>query len=105
MNETTSDCKQPGTSARKDREGTLRRLGRGLRLVIGVYAWSAKSGWLELWSSNAENSYYNLLVQGFRAGQLNLKTRGAVRTGATGRPLRSGGQQSYLVGSTIRCST
>ena len=42
-------------------------------LVIGVYAWSAKSGRMELWSLQAKNSYYNLLVQGFRDGQLNLK--------------------------------
>jgi tetratricopeptide (TPR) repeat protein len=49
-------------------------LGVVFALVIGVYAWSANSGLLELCSSNAENTYYNLLVQGFRAGQLNLKT-------------------------------
>jgi hypothetical protein len=42
-------------------------------LVIGLYASSARSGWLELWSSGAENTYYNLLVRGFCAGQLNLK--------------------------------
>jgi tetratricopeptide (TPR) repeat protein len=49
-------------------------LGVVFALVIGVYAWSANSGLLELCSSSAENTYYNLLVQGFRAGQLNLKT-------------------------------
>jgi hypothetical protein len=42
-------------------------------LVIGIFAWSAKSGWLELASPRAEDNYYNLLVQGFRAGQLNVK--------------------------------
>jgi len=42
-------------------------------LIIGVYARSAKSGLLESLCSGAQDSYYNLLVQGFRAGQLNLK--------------------------------
>jgi tetratricopeptide (TPR) repeat protein len=40
-------------------------------LVIGVYAYMAQSGGLE--SQPAADAYYNLLVQGFRAGQLNLK--------------------------------
>ena len=42
-------------------------------LVIGIFAWSAESGYFELASPRAEDSYYNLLVQGFRAGQLNVK--------------------------------
>jgi tetratricopeptide (TPR) repeat protein len=42
-------------------------------LVIGIFAWSAESGFFELASPLAENSYYNLLVKGFRAGQLNVK--------------------------------
>ena len=42
-------------------------------LVIGTFAWSAEPGFQELKSPRAEDSYYNLLVQGFRAGQLNLK--------------------------------
>jgi Flp pilus assembly protein TadD len=42
-------------------------------LVIGIFAWSAEPGFLELASPHAEGTYYNLLVQGFRAGQLNLK--------------------------------
>ena len=41
-------------------------------LVIGIFAWSAESGFLELASPRAQDSYYNLLVQGFRAGQLNV---------------------------------
>jgi tetratricopeptide (TPR) repeat protein len=43
-------------------------------LVIGVYAYTAYSGFVVSRSLNAADSYYNLLVQGFRAGQLNLKT-------------------------------
>jgi len=43
-------------------------------LVIGFFAWSARPGWLEMRTSRAEDAYYNLLVRGFRAGQLDLKT-------------------------------
>ena len=42
-------------------------------LVLGVYTYMAQSGVLELASLKAADSYYNLLVQGFRAGQLSLK--------------------------------
>lgn len=42
-------------------------------LVIGVYAYLSQSGLLELLSPNAASTYYNLLVQGFRAGYLSLK--------------------------------
>jgi tetratricopeptide (TPR) repeat protein len=42
-------------------------------LVIGVYAGMARSGFLELLSPNPADAYYNLLVQGFRDGQLSLK--------------------------------
>ncbi|MGD1083255.1 MAG: tetratricopeptide repeat protein [Verrucomicrobiota bacterium] len=48
-------------------------LGAVCAAVIGVYAWSAHSGVMELQASNAENTYYNLLVRGFRAGQLSVK--------------------------------
>jgi tetratricopeptide (TPR) repeat protein len=42
-------------------------------LVIGIYAYMAQSGVMELLTPNAADAYYNLLVQGFRAGQLSLK--------------------------------
>jgi tetratricopeptide (TPR) repeat protein len=42
--------------------------------VIGLWIYSAQPGGLEYLSLRPENGYYNLLVQGFRAGQLNLKT-------------------------------
>jgi hypothetical protein len=42
-------------------------------LVIGFYAYAARSGPVELLSLNAADTYYNLLVQGFRAGHLSLK--------------------------------
>lgn len=41
-------------------------------LIIGIYAWSAEPGYLDLESPNAGDSYYNLLVQGFRHGQLSV---------------------------------
>ena len=42
-------------------------------MVIGVYAYTAQSGWLESFSLKPADTYYNLLVQGFRDGQLSLK--------------------------------
>jgi tetratricopeptide (TPR) repeat protein len=42
-------------------------------LVIGVYAYTAHEGAYTQPIFDASSSYYNLLVQGFRAGQLNLK--------------------------------
>ena len=48
-------------------------LGTVCALVIGVYAYTAHSGYVVSWSLNADDEYYNLLAQGFRAGQLNLK--------------------------------
>ncbi len=48
-------------------------LGVVCALVVGVYAYAAHSGPAELWSPNAADTYYNLLVQGFCAGQLSLK--------------------------------
>ena len=42
-------------------------------LVIGVYAYTAQSGYVEWHSQSPADTYYNLLVQSFRAGQLSLK--------------------------------
>jgi len=42
-------------------------------LVIAVYAYTAHSGVLGSGNLSAADNYYNLLVQGFRAGQLSLK--------------------------------
>ena len=42
-------------------------------LVIGLFVWSAQSGFLESANLRPEDSNYNLLVQGFRAGQLHMK--------------------------------
>jgi Flp pilus assembly protein TadD len=42
-------------------------------LVIGVYAYTAPLGKLESLISNPADTYYNLLVQGFREGHLSVK--------------------------------
>jgi tetratricopeptide (TPR) repeat protein len=42
-------------------------------LVIGVYAYTAHSGYLTSSSPDGADAYYNLMVQGFRDGQLSLK--------------------------------
>jgi tetratricopeptide (TPR) repeat protein len=42
-------------------------------LVIGIYAYTAPLGELESLISNPADTYYNLLVQGFRDGHLSLK--------------------------------
>ena len=47
-------------------------LGAVCALVIGFYAWSANSGVLELMGSGAHDSFYNLLVHGFRDGHLSV---------------------------------
>lgn len=39
-------------------------------LVVGTFVWSAEPGFLEFFPGDA---YYNLLVEGFDAGQLNVK--------------------------------
>ncbi|MGD1083141.1 MAG: tetratricopeptide repeat protein [Verrucomicrobiota bacterium] len=61
-------------------------LGAVCAAVIGVYAWSAHPGFVESLGSGAEDHYYNLLVRGFREGQLNVKLEappGLARTGGT----------------------
>jgi tetratricopeptide (TPR) repeat protein len=42
-------------------------------LVVATYTFMARSGPMELLSPHAANTYYNLLVQGFRARQLSVK--------------------------------
>ena len=54
-------------------DGRAMPFGAVCALVIGFYGWSANSGVLELMGSGAHDSYYNLLVQGFRDGHLSVK--------------------------------
>ncbi len=69
----TSDIREATASEGKSRWAHWAVFGAVCVLIIGFFAWSAKSGLTELLSSQRAGSYYNLLVQGFRAGQLNLK--------------------------------
>jgi tetratricopeptide (TPR) repeat protein len=48
-------------------------LGMVCAVVIGIFIWFARPGILESMSYRAQDSYYNLLVQGFRSGQLSVK--------------------------------
>jgi tetratricopeptide (TPR) repeat protein len=48
-------------------------LGTVCVLVIGMYAYTAPLGKLESLTSNPADTYYNLLVQGFRDGHLSVK--------------------------------
>jgi tetratricopeptide (TPR) repeat protein len=48
-------------------------LGAVCLLVVGVYVYAAHTDVWETTSQSAADCYYNLLVQGFRAGHLNLK--------------------------------
>jgi tetratricopeptide (TPR) repeat protein len=41
-------------------------------LVVGVYAYAANSGFMATTDRRAADAYYNELVEGFQAGQLNL---------------------------------
>jgi tetratricopeptide (TPR) repeat protein len=47
-------------------------VGAVCALVIGIYATAAGPGPLESFTRNPADTYYNLLVRGFRAGQLGL---------------------------------
>src|SRR5690349_21839725 len=74
MSARISDAGKPAVPRGRTRRVECAILGAVCALVIGVYVGSAHSGISESLGSKAGDSYYNLLVQGFRAGQLNLKT-------------------------------
>jgi tetratricopeptide (TPR) repeat protein len=59
---------------RSTQRGSWVVLGTICALMIGFFAGSARPGWLGMRTWRAQDAYYNLLVQGLRAGQLNLKT-------------------------------
>jgi tetratricopeptide (TPR) repeat protein len=73
MTGTKPDSKGAGAPGKTIRWVENAIFGLACALVIGAFAWSAEPGFLELTSPQAEDAYYNLLVQGFRAGQLNVK--------------------------------
>jgi len=65
-------------------------------LVIGIFAWSAESGFLESASPSAKDTYYNLLVQGFRAGQLNVNREAAPGLARLADPYDPATNTSYV---------
>src|ERR1035437_1650408 len=69
-----SSQNQGGVSGRGTRWAPWVILGIVCALVIGFFAWSGRPGWLGIRTWRTEDAYYNLMVRGFRAGQLNLKT-------------------------------
>jgi len=72
--DSTPDCREAEVPGGKFRWMQCGVLGAVCALVIGLYAYAARSGALESFSLNAaDTTYYNLLVQGFRAGRLSLK--------------------------------
>jgi tetratricopeptide (TPR) repeat protein len=73
MIESEPDRRKTMDSGEKHRWRSRTVLIATCALVIGVYAFTARSGALELLSLNPGDTYYNLLVQGFRSGQLSLK--------------------------------
>ncbi len=50
-----------------------RVLGAVCVVVVGVYAYAAYSGFMATPDQQAADAYYNQLVEGFQAGQLNLE--------------------------------
>jgi len=59
----------------RDRSLPFRHIFLGLLClgVVALYGWIAQAGAARDQVEKPENAYYNLLVQGFRHGQLNLK--------------------------------
>ena len=73
MTDSKPDCRDAEAPGGKSRRMQCGILAAACLLVIGIYAYAAHSGVWESLSQNAADARYNLLVQGFRAGQLSLK--------------------------------
>ena len=66
-------------------------------LVIGIFAWIAEPSLsLESKSPRAEDSCYNLLVRGFRAGQLNMKIEAPPRLAQLADPYDPAVNAAYV---------
>ena len=65
-------------------------------LVVGMSCWFADPGSSLGYSARAEDSYYNLLVQGFRSGQLNIKREAPSQIAALADPYGPGVSQAVL---------
>ena len=73
MTDSSPDRRESEVPAGRSRWIQRGILGAVCALVVGIYVYTAHSGFYELLSLSPADAYYNSLVQGFRAGQLNLK--------------------------------
>ena len=71
-------------------------IGAACALVIGIFCWSAQTGFFEAASPRAEDSYYNLLVQGFSSGQLNVKREAPPELARLANPYDSATNAPYV---------
>jgi hypothetical protein len=71
-------------------------LGVVCALVIGIFLWSAEPGYNDAASPRAEDCYYNLLVQGFREGHLNVKRDAPPELASLTNPYDPAANKPYL---------
>lgn len=72
MSESNSDCREAEAPGRKSRWMPRGILTAVCVAIVGGFGYVARLGGVEWSKLNAADAYYNLLVQGFRAGQLSL---------------------------------
>ncbi len=99
----TSDNREATASEGKSRWEHWAVLATVCVLIISFFAWSAKSGFKELLNSKPADSYYNLLVQGFQAGQLNLKREPPSELAQLANPydMEAGRPYRFIPGSPV----
>ncbi len=99
----TSDSLEATASGSKSHRTRWAVLGTVCVLIISFFAWSAKSGFKELLNSKPADSYYNLLVQGFQAGQLNLKREPPSELAQLANPydMEAGRPYRFIPGSPV----
>jgi tetratricopeptide (TPR) repeat protein len=72
-------------------------------MVIGIFAWSAEPGFHGVATPRPEDCYYNLLVQGFRAGQLNVKRDAPPALASVSNPYDPAVNKQYIWDSHDLC--
>jgi len=77
--------------------------GIACAFVIGIYVWSAEPGYLDLISPDAGDSYYNLLVQGFRHGQLSVYRDPPPGLASLANPYNPAANNPYVLESDHLC--
>ena len=97
MIDSKPDCGQAGAPGRRIPWLERGILGAVCALVVGIYAYAAHSGFLTSSSLRADRNYYNLLVQGFRAGQLSLKKEVPAGFAAAADPYDPTAYTHYMV--------